>query len=371
MLRYLKILTCFCLISLQANCSPRSTTTAVGPPSAQMFEVVGELTYRERIAVPPQSTAVVELRDVSVADAQSVVVTERIDLAGRQIPIPFRLTLDRAKLASGRRYSVRGAIISLVQQPLWSTTEAHFVDTTPEKAELGTLMMTRASAQGAGQSPTTQPGGPPGAPSGTLTATGNEPGWKLEIAGQQFTLLLNNGSTRVVAPRTSPETTGDTTKYVSTVDGRPLTATIVRRVCADSMSGMPHPNTVVVLFNGQGLRGCGGNPAELLQGAEWVVDQINGAPVVAGSRGTLNFAPDGSVSGKSFCNSYSGKYILTGETLSISPGISTLMACVQVSIMNQEKLFTTLLAVVRRFEIGAGGALILHTGDGRTIRARR
>ena len=371
MLRNMKVLICLCLIAVLANCGPRTTTTVGGPPGSQILEVSGELTYRERIAVPPQSTAVVELRDVSVADAPSVIVAElRIDLAGRQVPIPFRMSVDRAKLASGRRYSVRGIIVSLVQQQLWTTTDAHLIDAAAEKAELGTLMMTRSQAQApAGQTGGTPPG--PSGAEGTFTAIGNEPGWRLDIDIKQITLLTNNGATRVVAPRTVPQITGDTTRYVATVDGRPLTATIVNRICADSMTGMPHPNTVSVLFNSQEFRGCGGNPAELLQGAEWVVEDINRGGNVAGSRGTLNFAPDGSVSGKSFCNSYRGTYTLTGETLSISPGISTLMACVPESLMNQEKLFTTLLAAVRRFEMTSDGALILHAGDGRTIRARR
>jgi hypothetical protein len=39
--------------------------------------------------------------------------------------------------------------------------------------------------------------------------------------------------------------------------------------------------------------------------------------------------------------------------------------------MEQEKLFTELLSGVRRFEIGADRALILHSADGRTITARR
>jgi heat shock protein HslJ len=204
----------------------------------------------------------------------------------------------------------------------------------------------------------------------TFTATGNEPGWKLDIGNEQIALLMNNGGTRVVAPRPTPEIVGDATRYISTVDGRPLTATIVNRPCADSMSGMPHPKTVVVLFGGQELRGCGGKPAELLQGPEWVVRDINGAGIADGSRGTLNFSSDGVVSGRSFCNTYQGNYTLTGETLSISLTASTLMGCAPL-LMNQEKLFLDLLATVRRFEIGPGGALILRTGEERTITARR
>jgi heat shock protein HslJ len=144
----------------------------------------------------------------------------------------------------------------------------------------------------------------------------------------------------------------------------------MNRSCADTMSGMPHPKTVVVVYGGEELRGCGGRPAELLQGAEWVVEDVNGGGILAGSRGTLHFGSDGSISGRSFCNAYSGSYTLTGEGLSITLAASTRMACTP-PLMDQEKVFTDLLADVRRFEVGADGALILHTDDGRTIRAGR
>jgi heat shock protein HslJ len=204
----------------------------------------------------------------------------------------------------------------------------------------------------------------------TFTATGNEPGWKLEIGGRQITLLTNNGSTRIIAPRTSPQTTGGTTRYTTEVEGRPLTVRIVNRLCADSMTGMPHPSTVVVSFNNQEFRGCGGNPARLLQGAPWVVEDISGNGIVDGARGTLSFHPDGSVSGRSFCNTFRGNYTLTGESLTITLGASTLMAC-SPTLMNQEKQFADTLAEVRRFEIGSDGRLILHTNNRQTIKASR
>jgi heat shock protein HslJ len=135
------------------------------------------------------------------------------------------------------------------------------------------------------------------------------------------------------------------------------------------MSGMPHPSTVMVTLAGQELRGCGGNPADLLHG-EWQVQNLNGRAIEGGLRGTINFAPGGGISGRSFCNSYAGEYALTGESLAITPGASTLMACVSPA-GDLEKSFMNLLGSVRRFEISANGSLILHTSDGRTLTARR
>ena len=73
-----------------------------------MLSVKGALTYRARIALPPETRAVVELKDTSVADGR-VVAEQRMDLGGKQVPIPFVLTVDRSKLLDGKQYSVRGA----------------------------------------------------------------------------------------------------------------------------------------------------------------------------------------------------------------------------------------------------------------------
>src|SRR5262252_9330021 len=111
MSRAYKVLIGLNLVSVLSNCA--LTQAAAGAaPIVQMLEITGEIAYRERIALPPQSIAVVELRDISVADAPSGIVAEqRVDPAGRQVPLSFRLAVDRAKLLPGKRYSVRATIL--------------------------------------------------------------------------------------------------------------------------------------------------------------------------------------------------------------------------------------------------------------------
>lgn len=201
-------------------------------------------------------------------------------------------------------------------------------------------------------------------------ATGNEPSWVLEMDDREMTLLTDFGETRLVAPTPVPETTNEAKTYVANVDGRSLTVRVFAQLCADSMSGMPHPNTVTLLLDGETLHGCGGDPAALLRGAEWVVEDLNGGGIIDRSRATLNFAADGRVFGRASCNTYNGGYVLTGEGLTLSEIVTTMMACAP-ALMTQESRFLDLLKNVQRFEIGADGALILHTGDQRTITARR
>ena len=201
-------------------------------------------------------------------------------------------------------------------------------------------------------------------------AGGNEPPWRLDIGVGKMTLLTNYGQARAEAETPRPVATPDSWKYVAHAGGRDMVVTILDRMCVDSMTGMPYPDTVTVLFEGKTLGGCGGDPAALLRGAEWLVTEINGAPVLPQSRVTMNFNADGRVSGKGTCNSYTGSYEVTGEGLRFSRPAATLMACMDAP-MRQEAAFLGVLNDARTFEMPPGGALVLRTGDKRTIKAVR
>jgi heat shock protein HslJ len=204
----------------------------------------------------------------------------------------------------------------------------------------------------------------------SFRATGNEPSWRLDIGSTEMVLLTNFGQDRLVAATPMAQVSGGTTKYVARTDQGDLTATIVNQLCVDSMSGMPHPRAVTIVVGGKTLTGCGGEPASLLQGAEWTVVEIGEAPLVAGSKVTLDFAPDGVVSGHASCNSFTGAYALSGEGLAISRVAGTRMMC-DAALMDQERRFLDALGGVQGFSIGADGALLLRTGEGRTIKAGR
>ncbi len=224
----------------------------------------------------------------------------------------------------------------------------------------GSATATPAVAQG--QSPAT-----PGMP---FRATGNEPSWRLDIDSKAMTLLTNFGQDRLVAPTPTAQVSKATTKFVGSTDQGELTATIVNQLCVDSMSGMPHPQSVTVVVGGKTLTGCGGEPASLLQGAGWMVVEIDGTPLVAGSNVTLDFGTDGRVSGHASCNSFTSAYTLSGEGLAISQVAGTMMMC-DVALMDQERRFLDALGGVQDFSIAADGALLLKAGDGRTIKAQR
>jgi len=201
-------------------------------------------------------------------------------------------------------------------------------------------------------------------------ATGNEPFWSIEMDQIRVELIMDLGETRINVALTEPEPVEDGRRYRNLIEDGDLQITILDRLCMDTMSGMPHPKTVEVVLDDLRLRGCGGEPVELLQGQEWVVEDIGGGGIIDRSRVTLNFGADGRLWGRASCNSYLGGFALTGESLSLSPSATTMMACAP-SLMNQETKFLDLLARVQRFEVDRTGALVLHANDGSTLLARR
>lgn len=78
----------------------------LGKPS-----VTGTVTYRQRIALPPDAVVTVRVEDVSRADAPADLIGEQvIKTEGKQVPIPFTVAYDRADIEEGHRYNVGARI---------------------------------------------------------------------------------------------------------------------------------------------------------------------------------------------------------------------------------------------------------------------
>ena len=69
----------------------------------------GALAYRARIALPKQAVAVIELRAERGTDG-AVVAEQRVELNGKQVPVPFELVVDRSTLTGKPPYQIRGGI---------------------------------------------------------------------------------------------------------------------------------------------------------------------------------------------------------------------------------------------------------------------
>ena len=91
--------------------------------------VTGSASYRQRIAIPPTALLHVRLEDVSRQDAPAELIAEcTVAAEGRQVPLPFRLEYDPARIDASHRYGVR-ASLSDKGRLLFTTDTAHLVIT--------------------------------------------------------------------------------------------------------------------------------------------------------------------------------------------------------------------------------------------------
>jgi putative lipoprotein len=89
--------------------------------------IAGEVTYRERIALPPDAVLVVELADISLPDASAIVVAKcRIAPTG-QVPIKFEIGFDPKAIQKGRTYALQ-ARVTVGEQLMFVTDTSHRLD---------------------------------------------------------------------------------------------------------------------------------------------------------------------------------------------------------------------------------------------------
>ncbi len=264
---------------------------------------------------------------------------------GRKIP------LREARTASGARYEAEG------DPRTWVRSRGDRAELTLDGAAWPECV---ATAPGAGAPPTTVP----------FAARGNEPFWRLDVDARRIRFAPDVDAQAVEAPTPAHRPAGAGRRWDAEAQGGPLTVIVADRVCADTMAGMPHPATVTVEWRGRAYHGCGGEPASLLRGAEWVVEDIDRRGIVDRSRATLVFGPGGRFSGRASCNDYAGRWTLDGESLRITELAVGARACVP-ALANQEARFLERLRAVRRFEVAPDGALLLRDDAAGVILARR
>jgi len=107
-------------------------------PSPAAGSITGTVSYLERVALPPDAVIEVRLEDVSLADAPAkTIALEKIALGGRQVPVPFELKFDRAKIDAKHSYGV-GAQIVVDGKPRFLSEKAYPVLTreSPARVEI-------------------------------------------------------------------------------------------------------------------------------------------------------------------------------------------------------------------------------------------
>ena len=110
------------------------------------------------------------------------------------------------------------------------------------------------------------------------------------------------------------------------------------------------------------LSACGSLGADSLTGKSWKLITIGDSSPVAGSTLTLAFE-SGQASGHSGCNSFGGTYQVNGNELQFEQMMSTLMACANQSLMEQESTYMKFLGDANHFEF-VDGQLHIYRPDG-------
>ncbi|ABM61859.1 META domain-containing protein [Halorhodospira halophila] len=204
----------------------------------------------------------------------------------------------------------------------------------------------------------------------SFVARGQEPGWMLRMDGEQLRLLADYGQVEVTAEQPAPETTDAGQRYTAeTDDGRSLEVVVEQALCADLATGMPHPYRVHYQLDGEGHRGCGGDPHALLTDGGWQIVAVDGqSPETVV---TLSFDCEGRVHGQAPCNRYLGGYRLTGERIVFSGLAATRMACSDADLTEAEQRYLGVLADVHFLYMPDEDRLRLMTADGRRLEAIR
>lgn len=203
-----------------------------------------------------------------------------------------------------------------------------------------------------------------------FTARGNEPGWHLQIDGDNVQLVTDYGATTLTATVNEDRRTAQGRSVVAGNGTNVVTVTIDNQPCHDDMSGEPFSHRVTVAVDGQTLTGCGGRSGT--RDITWRLEDLNGAGIIDRSRVTLLFGEQGELSGSGGCNRYRGRYTLEGERLIIEPQIAaTLKACGGESLMAQEQRFLELLPAMVSARIDESGGLVLSGPQEQRLRFQR
>ena len=97
-------------LALSLATLPLAACATLGP-SEQPVSVTGQITYRERMALPPTAQIEIQLSDVSLMDAPSRTMAEvRQPLNGRAPPYAVTLSVPSDKIDARHRYAARAEI---------------------------------------------------------------------------------------------------------------------------------------------------------------------------------------------------------------------------------------------------------------------
>jgi putative lipoprotein len=107
--------------------------------------------------------------------------------------------------------------------------------------------------------------------------------------------------------------------------------------------------------------------SEPLAGTSWILTELRGrAPAQSGGALTLRFEAGGRLGGNSGCNEFAGSYVSAAGSWTTTDMVSTLRACAEQALNEQEAEFHAALAAATAYEI-VGDRLAFRDSAGNTV----
>ena len=137
------LLAALCIVLMAAAAcrsepDPSNSTLEVTSGREPNAHVNGTVTYRERLALTPNATLVVELRDVSYADAPAPLIARQTISGPGQVPISFKVGYNREDIDSRSTYSISAEIVESDDRLAFTNDTAYEVITrgNPDKVDM-------------------------------------------------------------------------------------------------------------------------------------------------------------------------------------------------------------------------------------------
>lgn len=380
-------------------------------------QLTGTVAYRERIALPPDAVIDVQLLDTSIADVAAQTVAEAlINAEGRQVPVPFTLTYDPAKIVPGDRYSVRATIRSGDGMLMFSSTQAYPVLThgAPSKANLVLRTVGHGAKPGAAPAkalPSTPEATPGSPPAEVTTPTPNQattiapepekltpqaetkpaqseavapPPSSTESAPVAEAPAAATPDTPTPQPETKPAEAPPTSEPTNPLESKtpPTTTPPSEAKASEPEAPLPEAPSATKRAEleaaapsdeGKAADSVPARPTlskvdTPLADTQWKLVQLDGQNVVIllpQKPVTLAFSPEGRrIAGSAGCNSYIGTFTDDQGRLHLNPGNMTMMSCADPA-GSREKKFIAMLRSANGYKIN--GDFLLLTSGGKTV----
>lgn len=388
---------------------------ALAPGSVAARDITGSLTYPERIALPEDAVAMVELRDTS----GRFVGGWRFPTEGAQVPLPFvlsdapegALTLtgavflggvalrvtDSVPVAAGSADLDLGALRLYPHLPLGfastlrcgaRTVQLGFYDNgarlrvgrdvielapvpTASGARYeapddpGTWVWTQGDAATVSLAGTELPECAPAVAGLMLPVAVQGDGWAATLDRDRLR-IDRDGQTLLDGPQPAVQPVRDAMGAIAgwQWQAEGLVLTLQDRPCARP-GLLPQPFTAILEEGDATMEGCAGEPIDLLRDGEWTVIEVGGTAIDTDLGVSMTFA-DGRILGYGGCNRYSGGLVLDDTRMSVAGVAATRRACPGPR-MGVEDAFFRALGAMAGFDIDADGRLLIRDAAGAVI----